>query len=418
MALPTQIPTVAFHSALLPPIRISLSALRTLHRPQCDALAPCTAPPQHLTQRRALNLYKSAKAKTVLGQHKALPFSWYKPSSPAKSPHRINLYDSDKHGRNLQLKAKNLSLKEVYDEHLKPGYMLYNTQALKKNMAKLYKNTGEEIPAEYNDYTFVKPHTHSVPLDSSQKGRQMGGLKNIIVSEGGPPSYYRISLDRAYQFIENGSAVEMRIRLQAKLSKEQRGEAGDPTVWPWYHDYFPHYRPDFILKSMPEGTVFVINPVSDGHVCQWVMALGTKVGDKDLNKRFVKIQDSVRQSIKRGNQSMLPKRMRQELLDTGSEHYSTNTGLPKDQARGKFARGGKVTYGAEERKHQKRTVSQAVELDPFMAPDPGAEAARVKHSKTIRDEAARKAREQGLEVRMPKGSTHRWSGRGYQGRDE
>ena len=63
---------------------------------------------------------------------------------------------------------------------------------------------------------------------------------------------------------------------------------------------------------------------------------------------------------------MLPKIMREQLQATGNLNYSKNTGLPKLQARLKYAAGGKVTDGGEERKW----LARDAETDGFMVPNP------------------------------------------------
>ncbi|USP80749.1 uncharacterized protein yc1106_08023 [Curvularia clavata] len=400
----TRIATVEFRSLLLPPVRLPIRALQTLYRPQCAISNPRCAPPQCLTQRRGMNLYKTAKSKTLLGQHKALIFSPYTVEPPSASPHRINLFEGDKHHSNHTLIAKDVSLQEVYDNYVKDGYMIYSMQPLKKNMASDFKDVPEDdFPAIYKDYSFVHAHTHRVPMDSRQKGRQLGGLKNIIFNESSPTSYYRISMDRAYQFIEGGSPVEVRIRLQGKVSKFERHQPGDPTIWPWMHARFPHLRPDFIIKGMPEGTKFLINPVSDGRVCQWVMARPAQDTTQNLDEQFEKIKRRVTQSIKVGRQEMLPKLMRAQLVESGSADYSPHTGLPRVKARAKYAKGGDVTYGAEEKKRRAKDAEGA----GFLVPD--AEMVRkAEEDRAPRVKEDKADEKQGKRERQPAP----WTGRG------
>jgi hypothetical protein len=216
-------------------------------------------------------------------------------------------------------------------------------------------------------------------MKSQQKGRERESLKNINFNLASPVEYCKISLDRAYQFIEAGSPVEIRTRLQGQmLAKEDRIKPGDPEVWPWIHKYFPHLRPDFILKSMPEGTVFLINPVSDGRIVQWVMSKSAQeTAPVDLTKRLLRVKESVKQSTQKGKQSMLPKVLRKQLSESGQKDYSVNTAMPRLQARAKFSEGGKVTYGSEEKKWKERDA----ETDKFMVPDPQVERKRFNMAK-------------------------------------
>jgi hypothetical protein len=364
-----RLPTVEFRSLLLPPIRVPLRALQALHRPHC-APSPRTArSPQCLTQRRFLNLYKTAKAKTVLGQHKALNFVPYEVSLPSEATHRINLYNSDKRQDKTTLIAENISFQDVYDKHIKDGRMLFWPYAVDKSTAgRLFKLRGEDIISEHKDYAIMDAHMHNIPINAKQRGSQLGGCKVLIFNLASPVSHHRIILDRAYQFIEAGAPVEFRIRMQGtQLSKEERIQPGSPEVWPWMHNHVPHLRPDFIMKSMPTGTIFLVKPVSDGRHLQWVMSKpATQMPPIDLTTRFLRVKESVKQSIREGKQSQLPKTMRKQLVEAGLNDYSPNTGLPRLQAREKFGQGGKVTYGAEETKHMR----QNAEPDAFMLPDP------------------------------------------------
>ncbi|XP_014562008.1 hypothetical protein COCVIDRAFT_85412 [Bipolaris victoriae FI3] len=392
----TRTSLVEFRSILLPPIRIPVHALGALYRPQCSRPTPSGAPLQCLTQRRGMNLYKTARSKTLLGQHKSLTFSWYELEPPSASPNRINLFETDKHHSKYKLIAEDVSLQDAYDNYVKPGHMLYCMKELKKGMAKKFMaGEQEEVLNEYKNFSFAEAGSHRISLDSPQKGRQLGGLKNIIFNESSPVSHFRLCMDRAYQFINLGSPVEMRIRLQGSVSKENRLMPGDPAVWPWMHAHFPHLRPDFILKEMPEGTQFLINPVSDGRVCQWVMAKPTTGSNQDLDGRFEKVQKGVINSIRKGVQEMLPQRMRLLLAEGGNVNYSPNTGMPRSKARAKYSKGGDVTYGAEEKKH----LAKDAETYRFLQPDDDGEfRPRYRHNKQ--------------EDRPSPERKHRWLGRG------
>ncbi|KAH7555043.1 hypothetical protein BM1_07704 [Bipolaris maydis] len=414
----TRTSLVEFRSILLPPIRIPVRALGALYRPQCSRPAPNRAPLQCLMQRRGMNLYKTAKSKTLLGQHKSLTFSPYQVEPPSASSHRINLFETDRHHSKYELIAKDVSLQEAYDNYVKPGHMIYCLKQLKKGMAKMFKAEGNEhVLDEYNRFSFVEAKSHRIPLNSPQKGRQLGGLKNVIFNESSPLSHYRLSMDRAYQFIESGSPVEFRIRLQGSVAKAERLMPGDPTVWPWMHARFPHLRPDFILKGMPEGTTFLINPVSDGRVCQWVMAKPTTVSTtQDLNRRFEKVQKGVVTSIKKGQQEMLPQQMRLQLAGSGNQNYSPNTGLPRSKAKAKYGKGGDVTYGAEEKKH----LAKDAETYRFLQPDVDEKQGAEDKGGVEKEDKQEDEDEDGDEFRPryryaktpPPEPKHRWLGRG------
>jgi hypothetical protein len=324
-----------------------------------------------------------------LGQHKVLTFDTYDVAPPSDSSHRIHLYESNKKPNQTTLIASDISLQEVYDNHIKDGRMLYCNHAMdKKTVAKLYRLQGEDIANEYKNYAIINAHTHNVPIDNKQKGSQLGGLKTLIFNLASPIDHHRIILDRAYQFIEAGKPVEFRVRMQGtKLTKEERHQAGDPTMWPWMHMHFPHLRPDFIMKAMPEGTAYIVKPVSNGRQVQWVMAKPAKeMPPLDLTTRLLRVKESVKQSIREGKQSQLPKIMRKQLAESGLTDYSPNTGLPRLQARQKFAKGN-AKMGAEEKKYQQADA----ETDGFMLVDSemqGKEEARLREERKLRRETS------------------------------
>ena len=399
-----RIPTVEFRSLLLPPVRVPIRALQTLYRPQCASHVPRSAcPTQRLEQRRALNLYKTAKAKTVLGQHKVLTFTPYEYPRLEDLSHKVRFWETTKKGAKEGLIADNISLQELYDNHVKDGEMLWCMDALKKGMAQGYLDNEDQgeasmsVPENLREFSITKAHTFTKP--KTKKGKNIGGLKNIILNESSPTEFYRLSLDRAYQFLEHGCPVEFRLRLQGRpLLKEERIMAANPRRWQWMHSHFPHLRPDFIMKGMPKGTAYVIEPVSDGRSVQWVAGNPDAPGHEGLNNRIFKIKGAVAHSVKQGKQAMLPKIMRGKLRESGMDAYSTNTGLPKEQARAKYGKGGKVTYGGEETKYLKRDA----ETDGFMTPDPALRQSRARARRELNDESQRKMH---------------WEGRGRIGRD-
>jgi len=353
---------------------VSLRSLQAFNHPQYAPHAQRPArPSQCVEQRRALNLYKTARAKTVLGQHKVLTFEQYdvKKAAPIQaSEHRVNLYQAKKKESDRTLIAEDITLQTLYDDYVKEGQLLYNLKGMRKNTIETMRVTNPEIIEEYRDVALMASHTHSVPIKDAQKknaGNNLGPLKVVIFTIASPPEYVRMCLDRAYQFIEHGCPVEMRTRMASqKLTKEERVRAGNPEIWPWIHSHFPHLRPDFILKSMPAGTEYFVKPVSDGRIVQWVMGIPAKNQTKlDFTERLFVVKHSVKKSIEEGNQAMLPRVMREQLKETGNLNYSAHTGLPKSQARMKYAAGGRVTYGSEERKH----VARDLESDGFMVPN-------------------------------------------------
>jgi hypothetical protein len=309
------------------------TALRPQHHPQSAVLL--RRPPQC----RALHLYKTARSKTVLGQHKILPFQIYKPPAPSESKHKINLWTKIG-GEQI---AEGLTLEEVLENYISPGNMLYLTQPVKKghseNWEYMKKNN---IPQEFNNYAIVKAGDRTIHIAQHKQRnhpnpefRDLAGLKEIHVNLASPVAYWMLVLARAYAFLDNGNQVEFSIRFKGSyVRKETRRQPGDQEVWPWMHNHFPHLRPDFILKGMPKGTYYMIHPFSDGKHVQFVLAMPhtsnkTSPLKRNFTKRALLVKSMVETSIGAGRQPQLPMIHRKKLIEAGSDMYSLDSGVAK-----------------------------------------------------------------------------------------
>ncbi|KAF3041516.1 hypothetical protein E8E12_004384 [Didymella heteroderae] len=309
-----RLPTVEFRSLLLAPIRIRLRTLHTFVRPQCAPVAQRRVSPAAtcLAQRRSLHLYKTARAKTALGMHKVLDFARYQIKPPGDSTHRVNLVRWAK-GKDWKDKfivvKKNLSLEELY-EHVSPGKFIYQADQIPKKLdGKFEELRDQNIPAQSNNYAIglakEKKWNHADQvskkvIQSAQKdGEQHGPLKNVIMLLSNPVGFKHLSLDRAYQFIELGSPVEFRIRLcNSAVAVKNKVMAPNPELVPWMMDHFPHLRPDFILKAMPKDTVYIIEPVTDGRMVQFVLGKPAAQGPKlNLTTRLFRVKTAVEKSL-------------------------------------------------------------------------------------------------------------------------
>jgi hypothetical protein len=123
-----------------------------------------------------------------------------------------------------------------------------------------------------------------------------------------------------------------------------------------YTNIFPHLRPDFILKSMPEGSRYMIEPVSNGKKVQLVIVKPNPkiIHSGGLTERLFKVKKSVETSIDRGGQGQLPKVVRSELLASGNKRYSARTGLPREQAEKAFGLDDPEWYDVFENQDGKR----------------------------------------------------------------
>lgn len=331
-----RIPSAESRSLLLPPIRVSLQVLQSLCRPQCAPTVLPAHPSRCPGQRRTLHLYRAAETKTTVGKHKVMVFEPYEIPKPGISTHRVNLVDG---GDDAAIIKKNISLGKLLYEHIKPGHMLYLTQTMsKKTSESLDELKTEKILSEYRNYAIVKSHTHSVNAVKKKQRYQVGRLKVVPFNLASPVEHVKLSLDRAYQFVEAGSPVEISIRFKgAKLSRSERLTRGDPNVWPWMHQHFPHLRPDFILKAMPKNSIYRVHPMSDGRVVQFVVSRPIRrIPPMLLTRRLLKMKKMVKKSVDGGRQGQLPALMRKDLVASGHEDYSLKTGLVRRQARQMF----------------------------------------------------------------------------------
>jgi hypothetical protein len=314
IAMPPLPPTVEFRSLLLAPIRVRIQTLHTLSRPQCAPVALRRATPavNCLAQRRSLHLYKTARAKTALSMHKILDFVRFDVKPPSESTHRVNLVRWEKRKEvenNFTIVKENLSLEELY-EQVSHGQFIFQADLIPKKLDGKFKDLRDQnIPAQSNNYAIgitkqtewnaVDQVSQKVKRTAQKDGNQRGALKTVIMLLSNPLSYKLLSLDRAYQFVELGSPVEFRIRLHdSAVATKKKGTVPDPELVPWMMDHFPHLRPDFILKAMPAGTKYVIDPVTDGRTVQFVVGKDVKQAPKlNLTTRLFRVKKAVEDTL-------------------------------------------------------------------------------------------------------------------------
>lgn len=300
--------------------------------------------------------------------HKVLPFDKYEIAPPTASEHRVTLVDNKKNSN--EVLAADITLQELYD-HVKPGQLLHLTAEVPKRIAgKIASLKAENAASTHKYYSFFAPYTIPGNRVDPKKGKGPGALRCLPMNLEAPVAYYKLNLDRAYQFIEAGSPVEFRLRIKgATQKKEQRMKPGDINNWIWLHDHFPHLRPDFILKSMPEGSRYMIEPVSDGKKVLFVIVKPNKNithSFGNLTNRLFKVKASVEASVDKGSQGQLPKVVRSELSASGNRNYSPLTGLPREQV--------EAAFGADSPEHSDLFVDgDGKRLQPsssrYMVPD-------------------------------------------------
>lgn len=273
-----------------------------------------------LAQRRSLHLYKTAKATTALGMHKVLFFDRYHPTPPSESKHKVNLVASM---TDRSVIAEGLSLQELYDNYVDHGKLLYMADpVLKKVDGSLTRLQENNVQSSNNNYALLDAGSLPFNIKNSQKAhKQHGALKNTIFLLSSPPAYTRLALDRSYQFITHGSPVEFRIRLSGP--GQEKNQAPDSDLLPWMFEHFPHMRPDFILKSMPAGTEYMIQPYTNGEMVQFVLAMPAQKGPKiDLTVRLERVKKQVQDTVPVNKMAMnyLAKRERRARIAQGTPH--------------------------------------------------------------------------------------------------
>ncbi|KAH3940428.1 hypothetical protein HBI56_132140 [Parastagonospora nodorum] len=316
-----------FRPMLSPPVRVSLRTLQSFCRPQCQP-SPTTRglPPQCLTQRRNLQLYKTATAETVLGMHKVLPFTQYSLPPLNSSTHLVNL------AKGGEMLAQ-ISLQDVYKNHVMPGQLLYLNEEISKRKAESLEVKNDVALGKHRTFGIFEAESIPGNKKDARQGKGIGALRVTPIMLSSPAHYFKHAIDRSYQFIKHGSPVEFTMRFRgAHAKKEEKLLPVGHELWHWIHEHFPHIRPDFILRSMPEGSRFIIEPVTDGRVLQFVIGTDKARHNgpfrKDLTERLFKVKASVTMSVEQGKQAQLPKYYRDQLQRAGNKAYSPMTGLP------------------------------------------------------------------------------------------
>jgi hypothetical protein len=230
-----------------------------------------------------------------------------------------------------------IKLQDLYDNYVKDGHLLYLVDQIPKRVAENVSTLqNDQIYMSNRTYGIVKAETIKGNKKAPHAGKGQGALRVTPLSLSSTPDYFKLALDRSYQFIKHGSPVEFSIRIKGGFSKsDNKLTFAGSESWSWLHNHFPHLRPDLILKTMPEGSMFVVDPVSDGRIVQFVIARPTKgfPFPKNLTNRLFQVRKSVETSIVKGQQAQLPKRLRSELHSSGHEAYSPLTGMPINKVR-------------------------------------------------------------------------------------
>lgn len=292
--------------------------------------------------------------------HKVTAFSRYNEPPPDECTHKVNLVKINPGGIRETI-ARDISFHELYQNHIKEGQMLYLTHTIHKGIAEnVARLKVEDTASSAREYALVKAGTHPVRIKEPAHGKEPGALKIIPIQLSSPAEFLSIQLDRIYQFLKAGFPVEVRCRISVPKDKEERVSGRSHDDWHYIHKYFPHLRPDFILKAMPDGTDYAVVPVSNGVHVQWVfMAPGKGARHYQLSKGLFRIKDLVNRSIQNGKQGELPKLVRRKLVQSGNDAYSIRTGMVRhrvEQVHGRF--GVESLFSEEVRKEDEAALAE------------------------------------------------------------
>ncbi|PVH98428.1 hypothetical protein DM02DRAFT_630227 [Periconia macrospinosa] len=283
-------------------------------------------------------MYKMARAKFVLGQHKALEMHRYTPPQP-NAEHRIKLTD-DK-GECI---GQDMSMKEVHN-HITPGYILSPLLMPHATEMRNVKSMKEgEVHKTFNGYKLVKAGLENFNAAKAKKETEHNTVFfdcKIMPFSGkrlSSPYEFSLNMQRIHRFLEDRHPVELQMRLPGrKLKKKKRSEKEyslypDKDLvlqeeWEWLHAHWPHLRPDNILKSMPKGTQVWLPPYTNGANLYWVFGPPWAFS-MNLGKKIEEMKTKVREEIKKGNQMQLPKKFREQLHASGQTEYSSDSDMP------------------------------------------------------------------------------------------
>ncbi|KAF1993585.1 hypothetical protein P154DRAFT_527653 [Amniculicola lignicola CBS 123094] len=215
--------------------------------------------------------------------------------------------------KELPKNAVQVPIEEAYRDYVGPGQYLHLKVGIAQTGApwRKYQYRSDEaakLAQELGKFTIMGVKT-SPWKPKKEPILKEGGmpLKEMYIMPTSPESYVRIILAKTYHFLAEGHPVEFCVRIQ-KYPKTSNPQ--DHSLFHWIHSYFPHLRPDFIMKAMPEGTYYQIKPVSDGEHVQWVMKVAKEKKPLYYDIKLQHQKGKVLAQIKQGKQASIPKKLR------------------------------------------------------------------------------------------------------------
>lgn len=313
------------------------------HISALNAASAVTRPLPWASQRRSIKLYLYAKSKVLLGKQKILAFSPYTVPKFSRD-HKVNLKFRKAIGRTTPEYegAGDIDFWELRKQ-VKPGRMLYlcdaqNAGKITRYFSTLKNGDSSSLPRNYALVGPVRDRQQDAEkpsIESSKEAAEDGAAEPQLLGEdqdeaaepqplaqgrirtigpqavkgahfklNSPDVYWQRMLAKSYEFIAKGSPVEFSIYFRApKMARHEELLPMSNDLIDWAMLRFPHLRPDFILRGMPEGSVFMIRPVSNGRVVQFVIALKQIVPlmkASKLDERLKIKKEMVREAVQKG----------------------------------------------------------------------------------------------------------------------
>jgi hypothetical protein len=270
--------------------------------------------------------------------------------------------------------AKGINMQELTD-YIHAGKFLLLVKDLKETQKWSFANLVNRDVAQSHKNYYIASHRPQVAVlgkpkrtNSKKKWiKQLALLKEIPILLSATTYHFQFCMDRAYAFIDAGHPVEFSVRIGGETEiGEERLQRGHPELFSWMFSHFPHMRPDVILKCMPAGTHYVIEPFGNGGVVKFVLGLSVITGKvdsaltKNYTERVLFIKNELEKEIEKGGVSQLPKEMRKKLIAQGNENYSLDTGRPKPHVEEDPRRREMVRWGREslEKWEEKKKVDR------------------------------------------------------------
>ena len=212
-----------------------------------------------------------------------------------------------------EMVAQDITLKHAYENYVAPGRMILLADTVTKldvpMRLALLKEKG--TVNQFRDYVILDAYSTGRSATMRSPGKikhsweitHMKSLREFHFMLSSQLQHNAQQMDQAYQVLELGCPVEFSMRTR-QITEQKFDELGlhEDDTFGYIYRHFPHLRPDFVLKSMPTGTRYLVKPFSNGRHVQFVLGCGSSRLDNfrstDLTNRLLRVQKMVKQSVK------------------------------------------------------------------------------------------------------------------------